>query len=360
MVRRKSATFLLLGLLGAASAVAARSGLAEEPPGPAVERPAGLTLPAVGGDAVVELRGSTEPGARVMIGPDGPADPEATYRWTQVEGPPAEIADPTRPRIAVTIPVGAHRLVFLLTVKDHLGERTARVVVPVGPQADPDTPRADAGDDQIGLVGRQITLNGSRSTPTDKVRYRWLQLDGPKLEHPTQDRAFYAFTPQTAGVYRFGLIVAAAGAISEPDEVVVTVGEPPSASGLFGGVPAMLDVAVGAARSLADRATLEKVAAAFDAAAERASLFSTFADLSSELTRRLDLIVSSDPRVRPLWIQHVFGPLTQQMTADLLATGIDLRYPQAHQQALTAAQKDRLQQLLSAYARGFRAPPASH
>src|SRR5689334_8887454 len=36
-------------------------------------------------------------------------------------------------------------------------------------------PRADAGDDLIGLVGRRVTLNGRSSTPAGRIGFRWIQ-----------------------------------------------------------------------------------------------------------------------------------------------------------------------------------------
>src|SRR4051812_27750205 len=65
--------------------------------------------------------------------------------------------------------------------------------------------RADAGDDQIGLVGRQITLNASRSEPRGEVGFRWVQVGGPTVPTPTEDGYILAFTPRVAGVYRFAV-----------------------------------------------------------------------------------------------------------------------------------------------------------
>jgi len=68
--------------------------------------------------------------------------------------------------------------------------------------------RADAGDDQIGLVGRQITLNGGRSGPRGAIGYRWIQLSGPEPTARGQDGYIFTFTPRAAGIYRFALLVA--------------------------------------------------------------------------------------------------------------------------------------------------------
>ena len=156
-------------------------------------------------------------------------------------------------------------------------------------------PQADAGDDQIVLVGRRITLNGSCRTPADAVAYRWFQVDGPKVEQSSQDRSYYSFTPSTPGVYVFGLVVATCDrvtgpTISEPDDVVVTAAQMPPSNVVSpaGPVPAAippstLDQAVRTARSYGDRDLLDKVAGTFESIAERATLYSSFAELSSEV-----------------------------------------------------------------------------
>ena len=85
-------------------------------------------------------------------------------------------------------------------------------------------PRADAGDDQVGLIGREITLNGMRSEPRGQLAYRWIQTGGPTVRLKIEDSYVYSFVPTVPGHYRFALVVAANGEISEPDEVSVTVG----------------------------------------------------------------------------------------------------------------------------------------
>src|SRR3954454_6731453 len=54
------------------------------------------------------------PGAKLAL-EAGRGAPEGTrFRWVQIEGPPVEIVDPSRPTIQITIPAGAERLGFVL------------------------------------------------------------------------------------------------------------------------------------------------------------------------------------------------------------------------------------------------------
>ncbi len=56
----------------------------------------------------------------------------------------------------------------------------------------------------------------------------------PEDRSKSSDRPYYTFTPASAGVYRFAMIVAANQTISEPDEVEVVVGEVPGDAGGVG------------------------------------------------------------------------------------------------------------------------------
>jgi len=314
-----------------------------------------------GFDAEVRYNGTPAPGARIVVGANGPAATGTVYRWVQTEGPPVAIDDPGKPQISFIVPPNAQRLVFLLTLKDGNGQRAGRVVIPINSAPDRASLRAEAGDDQIGLVGRQITLNGSASTPRERLGYRWLQVAGPKLGLAVGDQAYFSFTPVAPGVYRFALVVAEGSRISEPDEVTVTVGDYPAKSAsdpgvsLAGTAPSPgLSQAVLGAESFAPKALIAQVADVFQAVSERAALYSTFAELTSEMTRRLDGIVPADPNSRQLWAQNVFAPLTQHTTAEMFAMGVDLRFPQNHQQPLNASQKEKLRNLFHTYSLEFR------
>ncbi len=315
-------------------------------------------------DAEVLYQGTPVPGARITLNVDVAEAAGSTCRWRQIEGPTVAIEDPTRPQIQLTVPKGMPRLVFLVTVKDTHGERSARVVVPIAAETGPEAtgrPRADAGDDQIGLVGHRITLNGSRSTPANpKVNYRWVQTAGPKVADPSQQNAYFSFTPTQSGVHRFLLLISAENVISEPDEVEVIVGELAhdldSRSSALGSLSPLdpLGQVIHLTGSLSGPIIAERVADVFDAIADRTDLYSTFGSLSSEAMRRLDAVIPQDPQSRLLWSQGVFLPLTQQTAAEMLPLGLDLRLPGSQQQALTPAQKEKLQKLFRIYAKMFR------
>jgi hypothetical protein len=312
-------------------------------------------------DGGVRSRPAAPTGPRITISVDGQADKAASYRWVQVEGPPVEIDDPTRPKIRVKVPEGSHKLGFLVSRTAGGVESTARVDVPVDrvAPADPSAVRADAGDDQVGLVGSRITLNGALSRPRGEAAFRWIPLSGPKVEQALQEGCYYSFTPTAAGVYRFGLVVAAVDssgdvAVSEMDEVVVSVGTLPAQGAAAGGPAAAIDQILQGPGGASVRATVEQAAGVFDAIAARAPLYTTFADLSSELMRRLDAVVPTDPQWRDYWARAVFAPMSQHIAAEMLASGLDLRTPQGQQQALTAQQQDALQKLFARCAKDFR------
>ena len=122
-------------------------------------------------------------------------------------------------KIRFTVPADARRLAFLATIADDRGSPPIRVTVPISdakanagappasPMPTPGTsatmpapppfdhpvpgapwalPVADAGDDQIGLVGRRINTGG-RSRPTNQVGYRWMHLS-PGRRSPRRSR----------------------------------------------------------------------------------------------------------------------------------------------------------------------------
>jgi len=315
-------------------------------------------------ESEVRYNGTPTPGARITLSLTGSDDTTATYLWTQVEGPAVEIDDPSKPRVSLTIPPGADRLRFLLTTKDRLGERTVKVTIPVAAAAapaDPSMPRSDAGDDQIGLAGRRITLNGSRSRTTSNKpgSYRWLQVDGPKVSQLVAQGPFLSFTPTSPGRYRFVLMVAGNDVISESDEVVVTVGEPPVTPSDDSVIKPYdrtlgLDASTAGALGLSGKPLADQIAEVFEAITDRVGLHSSLETLASEMARRLDSVIPRDPSARQLWSQGIFLPLSQRLAAELSGVGLDLRMPMAQQQPLTDLQKKRIRKVLQAYAQEFR------
>ncbi len=311
----------------------------------------------------IRYNGTPVPGTRVTLALSESDDPNATYRWMQIEGPKVEIDDPSKPRITLTVPRGAERLRFLLTMNDRNGGRSVRVTVPIGPEVpvEASVPRADPGGDQTSLVGQTVLLNGSGSSvPAIKAgSYRWIQVAGPKVEATYPDNQSLSFTPSQAGVYRFLLMVSANDVISEPNQVSVTVREPVSSAGPSGRSAVRTTNGVSpvppAPSVPSNKPIGEQIADVFDAVADRAGLFSSFDTVTSEMTRRLDVIVPRDPALRLLWSQKLFVPLSQRTAAEMSTLGLDLRTPLGHQRLMTDIQKERLGKLFQTYAEELRA-----
>ena len=330
-----------------------------------------------GQDRVI-YQGAAVQGSPVTIGVDGEIPPGTTIRWTQIEGPSVAIHDPSAPRIRFTVPIDAKRLVFVATVVDDRGSRNVRIAVPVsapppvppappiadeGPPGVGTGPVADAGDDQIGLVGRRITLNGSRSRPHDRVGFRWMHLSGPAIAEARQEGPYFTFVPTTPGVYRFALLVGFESKVSMPSVLAVEVGQRPgSTSGAVATVESVSPLSRWARDAVATipggEETSAQVGDVFEAIAGRAALYTSFAQLQSELTRRLDVVVPTEPEARQQWSTRVFGPLSQMTAAELVAAGIDQRQPTAADRPLEAMQRERIGSFYRSLAVAFRSRPA--
>jgi hypothetical protein len=237
------------------------------------------------------------------------------------------------------------------------------------------TPKADAGDDTIGLVGRRVTLNASESRPREGLNYRWIQVDGPQVVGLDEAGRFCSFLPAVSGIYRFALVVAHENRISPADFVVVSVGTPPGptplavnaapsvAPSMMPGMPipaanSPLDAAVSQALATLDDAQMVAgpLAEVFQAASLRMDLYRTYGEIFSEMSRRLDAVVPTDPVRRSRWNTVLFEPLTAQTVAGLVPLGLDLRVPGSQDAPLTNAQKQELRTLFDRLARRL-APP---
>jgi len=97
----------------------------------------------------------------------------------------------------------------------------------------PDRPVADAGPDQHVAEFQLITLDGSGSyiyDPCSFLEYEWDQLVGPAVDLTDPTGMHPAFTPEIEGEYRFELVVIGDEDFSEPDEVLILVGNQPPIS----------------------------------------------------------------------------------------------------------------------------------
>jgi len=94
----------------------------------------------------------------------------------------------------------------------------------------PDRPVADAGPDQHVAEPQLITLDGSGSYvygPDSFLEYEWDQLEGSAVELTDPTGMHPTFMPEAEGEYRFELVVIGEEDFSEPDEVLILVGNQP-------------------------------------------------------------------------------------------------------------------------------------
>jgi hypothetical protein len=383
-----------LAVLGPALALAAQLPTASPAETPA---PASAGVPTASYfEAGIRPDQTPEPGDRIELdvadppAANGPAAPAMTYRWVQTEGPHAEVQGDNQRKLRIQIPDARERLGFLRIGTAPGQVRIIHFTVPVAPGSSPasaaqpatTTPtasvplHADAGDDQVGLVGHRVTLNGTRSAPAGSIVYRWMQVAGPAVVGPKTEGGFFSFVPSGPGLYQFALVVGGSMGISEPDPVAVLVGAAPAGAGLApAGAPAETPAAGAPTASPTappTSSTQERVAAAsaqlpdgrriademadvFEAVAGRSSLYASFADLQSELARRLDVVVPAEEPARATWTREVLQPLTQLTVQDMLAKGgLDLRAPAGVMQPLSPAQQDQLKALLLQFSRTLR------
>lgn len=316
-----------------------------------------VTLP----KAVATFEGIPSPGQRITLRSESSIGARHV-RWVQTQGPSVDLGDPTCPAPSVTVPQRAALLSFALFVSNPMGTDVCHLPIRMTRLDGVPTPpvlRADAGDDQVGMVGRQITLNGARSEPRGMVGYRWIQVGGPRVRLQMDDGYIYSFVPQAPGIYQFALVVALGGEISAPDVTTVSVGNPASSYSLepaqdapealhevaraaLAVVPGGLEVAV-------------PLAEAFDGVADRMDLYRSYAEAYSELSRRLETLLPSDPARRGLWDDRLFNPLTARLVDGMRTEGLDFRRPEAQTAPLTSGQRARLAEIFRAMSRGFRA-----
>lgn len=348
------------------------AGLEGDLPSPP-EMPRPLENPGTSPIAAARYEGIAAPGVQIALKGDGSSGSGLRYRWVQTQGPPATLSDPTQATARVTVPEASGTLGFLLVVSNEAGMDSVALKVPVEgrprPMADGQL-RADAGDDQIAVIGRQITLNGSRSEPRGKIGFRWIQTGGPQVRLKIEEGHIFSFVPAEPGTYRFALVVADGGVISQPDEVEVTTTSPAAATSRASSppLPALASTPVardpellGAfvrtslARLDGGQAAAEAMAETFDAIAGRMGLYRTYEEAFSEMSRRLDAIVPQDPARRAIWIEKLFGPVTSRLVEEMRKEGLDLSTAPGRAASLTEAQRSRMAEVFRAISEGAKA-----
>jgi hypothetical protein len=173
-------------------------------------------------------------GATVMLDGSNSMDTDngiETYYWTQLEGTPVQLSDPSAVQPVFTAPdtdtQGAH-LVFQLTVTDAGGlQGQATCIVNVSWQNLP--PEANAGEDQQVSEGTSVILDATVSSDSDDgiATYQWSQVSGPAITLSDAGDPQPSFTtpdvgPQGASLV-FRLTVSDQAGLQSEDECIVTV-----------------------------------------------------------------------------------------------------------------------------------------
>lgn len=326
--------------------------------------------------AIIAIEGRPAPGLLVTLHGEQSTGANLSYRWQQVGGTPVTLDDPTAPVARFIAPASGGTLAFLLAVAGADGVDTALVTVPVeGPSAGAAL-HADAGDDQVAVIGRQVTLNGVRSEPRDRIGFRWVQVAGPRVDLKIEQGTVLTFVPSVPGTYRFALVVASDSEISQPDEVEVIAGvlggTPPGAP-QAARTPAPVPIPAPAPAPAAAPPTLGQftrqalgaipggrsaaptLAASFDEIAGRVDLYESYEELYSELARRLDEVVPVEPARRQPWLDRLFSPLTTHLVETMRPLGLELSTPEGRAASMTDDQRMRLALQFRELADGFRA-----
>lgn len=320
--------------------------------------------------AVAEFEGTPANGLEVTLRAKGPTGEGLRYRWVQTRGPVVRLDNAAGDTARFTVLEGEGPLGFLLVVSDGQEIDVAEVTIPLEGAAQSSeeataSVRADAGDDQLGLVGRQVTLNGVRSQPKGRIGYRWVQVGGPRVRMKIEDGYIYSFLPTSPGVYRFALVVAEGSRISESNLVTVTVG-----SGLEARLAAVEDTSGsvtspvpiptqeiarnGVAAVGCPGPVAEELARVFEDTADRMDLYETYIDAYTEMSKRLEVFLAHNPSRRELWVERLFTPMTARVLEVMRAEGLDLRRPEGQASPLASNQKAALTEQFRLMAEGFR------
>jgi hypothetical protein len=281
------------------------------------------------------------------------------YRWLQTQGPKVAIDDVTVPEAHFTVPSDASMLGFVLVVGNASGVDAKALTLEVeDPERDATdlALKADAGDDQTARVGRKIVLNGVRSEPRGKIRYRWVQAGGPKVGLRAGEGPTASFTPTAPGMYQFALVVATTGGVmSEASTVTVTVGGTlrAAADGPSMAIDELARVSLSSIEGGSRYA--DDLSKAFDTVADGINSFRTFGEAIGETTKRLDSVVPREKERRAVWIEQLFSPLMAKLVAGLKDDGLDLAQPGAQAKPMTRDQKTRLAEQFRYAAAGLRA-----
>ncbi len=313
--------------------------------------------------AVAKVAGVAAPGLKLTLDGSSSSGGRVWYRWIQTQGARVAIRGFDQPQASLVVPDDAATLGFVLVVGNSGGVDARSITVEVH---DPDRDdsdvalKADAGGDQSATVGRRVVLDGIKSEPKGRVRFRWVQAGGPKATITSTAGSTCSFTPETAGSYRFALLVLGADDLVSEASVATIEVKPPS----FGAEAASTDRPAMAIDEMA-RASIAAIpgasryatdlSRAFDQVADRADSFKTYLDATSELTHRLAAVVPRDSARRAEWMDEFYKPWSSKVAEAMRIDGLDLTQTVGQAKALSKAQRARLAEQLRFTAAGLRA-----
>ena len=149
------------------------------------------------------------------------------YSWSFVSTPPGSTAnltdaDTDSPSFAVDVP-GTYVVGLVVTDEDGFSSGTDEVEI----SSDNLAPTANAGEDQLVIVGNFVSLDGSGSADpeNDALSYLWTIDSAPVGSTPTlfiDTDVAPIFTPEFEGVYSISLEVSDVIGPGAPDQVLIT------------------------------------------------------------------------------------------------------------------------------------------
>ena len=172
-------------------------------------------------------------GAMVTLDGSGSSDPNGDvlgYSWSADSNNPSEVGLRSKTTVSPTFtaPNTAGAYTFTLVVDDGVAHSSPdMVIITVDTSNNNTAPVANAGPDQTVNAGATVTLDGSGSSDSDKdaLTYSWSVLSDNPSAITLSDTmvAGPTFTaPNTAGAYKFVLVVNDGTVNSPTDTVVIT------------------------------------------------------------------------------------------------------------------------------------------
>ena len=163
-----------------------------------------------GADQIITVTQSTQLDGSLSYDVDGDT---LSYRWSILAGGTGTFSNPNSIRTTFT-PTSTGDLILQLTVTDPNNSSSSdTVVVTVVPGPHPNNPPvANAGVDQVTVVGNTVTLDGTKSFDPDgtSLQYLWAIVSKPSgstSQISSTSASSPRFTPDRVGTYVIGLTV---------------------------------------------------------------------------------------------------------------------------------------------------------